>query len=670
MDCFCCVLGSYLCPAMETENREQHIIAEAGKVFMRLGIRSVNMDDIAQHLRISKKTLYQYVKDKNELVLKAVGRITTQHRECILGICARGHNAIDESFEITRFVASQVGQIHPSVHFDLQKYHPDAWDLLQSTERADIYQCIANNLKKGIEEGLYREDLNIDVIARIYISRFDVTFDGQLFPADQYRFEEVIWELFRYHTRGIASDKGVKYLVKKVKKERDGGALRSAVKAGLVLLAVLGGSLGLMAQGPMRLSLQQAVELAAKQSYQVRNSELEAEKARKRITEITAIGLPQVSASGGLMNYIDVPTQVVPNFFGSEPALIKLQFGVPWSANGGVRLDQLIFDGSYLVGLQAAKEARTMADEELERSTKDARIQAAKAYYAVLAADEGARLLGETVPVLEKSLRDSEVMFANGFMEETDVDRIRIELANIGDQRLIFQRQAEVARNFLRFVLGLPSGTPLDLTDDLEKLIADPAETALAGEPFDRARHIDQRIAETYIRASTLELKNARAAYLPNLSGFFNHQQQWNANTFEPVNGPIPWFPATLWGVQLNVPIFSSGMRGSKVAQMKLQLEQAGVNRELTTQRLELEYEQRRNDVLTAQELYKNERDRLELSRRVFDRTSLKFAEGMASSFELTQEQNQYIAAQQSYIQRVVDLVNARAELRRALDRF
>jgi outer membrane protein TolC len=343
---------------------------------------------------------------------------------------------------------------------------------------------------------------------------------------------------------------------------------------------------------------------------------------------------------------------------------------VPWSANGGVRLDQLIFDGSYLVGLQAAKEARTMADEELERSTKDARIQAAKAYYAVLAADEGARLLGETVPVLEKSLRDSEVMFANGFMEETDVDRIRIELANIGDQRLIFQRQAEVARNFLRFVLGLPSGTPLDLTDDLEKLIADPAETALAGEPFDRARHIDQRIAETYIRASTLELKNARAAYLPNLSGFFNHQQQWNANTFEPVNGPIPWFPATLWGVQLNVPIFSSGMRGSKVAQMKLQLEQAGVNRELTTQRLELEYEQRRNDVLTAQELYKNERDRLELSRRVFDRTSLKFAEGMASSFELTQEQNQYIAAQQSYIQRVVDLVNARAELRRALDRF
>lgn len=206
---------------MEFQKREQHILAEAGKVFMRLGIRSVNMDDIAHHLRISKKTLYQYVKDKNELVQRTVKQLTDHNSGCIASICDQGHNAIDETFEITRFVASQVGSIHPSVHFDLQKYHPEAWDLLQSAEREDIYRCIAENLKKGIEEGLYRDNLNIDIIARIYISRFDVTFDGQLFPTDQYTFEDVIWELFRYHIRGIASDKGLKYLVKKVQKERN-----------------------------------------------------------------------------------------------------------------------------------------------------------------------------------------------------------------------------------------------------------------------------------------------------------------------------------------------------------------------------------------------------------------------------------------------------------------
>jgi outer membrane protein TolC len=567
-------------------------------------------------------------------------------------------------------VASQVGHIHPSVHFDLQKYHPEAWELLQSAERADIYKCIAENLKKGMAEGLYRDDLDIDVIARIYISRFDVTFDGELFPADKYRFEDVIWELFRYHIRGIASDKGVKYLVKKVKKERNGNGARSAIGSGVVALALLAGALGLQAQGPVSLSLQQAVDLAAKQSYQVQNSELEADKARARIKEVIAIGLPQVSASAGLMNYLDVPTQVIPNFFGSGPEVVAVQFGLPWSANGGIRLDQLIFDGSYLVGLQAAKEGRKMADEELERNVKDARIQAAKAYYAVLAADEGVLLVGEVLPVLERSLLESNVMFENGFMEEIDVDRLRIEVANAQDRQLVFARQAEVARNYLRFMLGMQLNTPIELTDDLKTLIEDPNEAALAEEPLDRERHIDQRIANTYVRASALELKNAKAAYLPNLSGYFSHQEQWNANTFEPISGPIPWFPATLWGVQLNVPIFSSGMRASKVSQMKLGQEQAEVNLALTTQRLELEHSQRRYDVLTAQELYRNERDRLELSQRVFDRTSLKFAEGVASSFELTQEQNQYLAAQQSYIQRLVDLVNARAELRRALDRF
>lgn len=426
-----------------------------------------------------------------------------------------------------------------------------------------------------------------------------------------------------------------------------------------------------LAQGPVRLSLQQAMDMAAKQSYQVRNSTFEADKALAKIKEITAIGLPQISASGGVMNYIDVPTQVVPNFFGGGgPELIELQFGVPWSANGGVRLDQLLFDGSYLVGLQAVKEARKITEAELELSMKDARRQAAKAYYAVLAADRGVELVGEVLPILERSLNESEAMYTNGFVEDIDVDRLRIEVVTARDRQLVFERQSDVARNYLRFILGLPLSTPVEFTDALEQLIEDPAERALAGDPLDREKHLEQIIANTYVRVSALELRNAKAAYLPNLSGYFSHQQQWNANTFEPINGPIPWFPATMWGVQLNVPIFSSGSRSSKVSQMKLSEKQAELNLELTNQRLELEYAQRQNEVLTAEELYNNERERLALSKRVFERTSLKFAEGVSSSFELTQEQNQYLTSQQNYIQRMVDLVNARAELRKALDRF
>ena len=202
------------------DQREQNIIEGAGKIFMRLGVRSVNMDDIAQHLRISKKTLYQYVKDKNELVQRTVEQICDHHRACICSIREKGLNAIDENFEIASFIAGQLGQMHPSIHFDLQKYHAEAWDLLQRTEKADIHECVTANMHKGIQQGLYREDLNIPVIAKIYIARFDVTFDGRLFPQAEYNFDDVVWELFRYHIRGIASEKGLKYLVRKVKKER------------------------------------------------------------------------------------------------------------------------------------------------------------------------------------------------------------------------------------------------------------------------------------------------------------------------------------------------------------------------------------------------------------------------------------------------------------------
>ena len=210
----------YIC-APDMEEREDQIIDQSSKVFMRLGIRSVNMDDIAQHLRISKKTLYQFVKDKNDLVKRVVQHTCETHRSSINAICEKGLNAIDEQFEISRFISGQVGQMHPSIHFDLQKYHMEAWDLLQGTTQADIYRCLSQNMTKGIEEGLYRADLNIPVVARNYIARFDVGFDGELFPQTEFNFHEVIWELFRYHIRGIASEKGLKYLEKKVKKERN-----------------------------------------------------------------------------------------------------------------------------------------------------------------------------------------------------------------------------------------------------------------------------------------------------------------------------------------------------------------------------------------------------------------------------------------------------------------
>ncbi len=427
----------------------------------------------------------------------------------------------------------------------------------------------------------------------------------------------------------------------------------------------------LAAQGPVSLSLQQALDLAAKQSYAVQASELEAEKSKAKVKEITAIGLPQINGEVQLQNFIDVPTQLIPNFFtpGQGPEFIAAQFGLPWNASAGATLSQLIFDGSYIIGLKATRAVAEQSQQELEKAAADARNQAAKAYFGVLSAEEGARLAGEGIPLLEKSLLEVGAMRDAGFMESIDVDRITIQLDQAKTLQRSFQQQAAVARMMLALALGIPQGTPITLTDDLDKILSDPNETALSEMALEPANHIEQQVAENIVLLSDLQRKNERSKALPSLGGFLSHQQVWNGPDFDP-GGKYPFYPTTLWGLKLTVPIFSSTSRIQKVKQASLALKQAEVNRTATTERLKVFAEQSRTQARTAFDNFKTEERSMALAKSIFDRTSIKFTEGAAASFELTQEQGNYLMAQQTYIQRVVELLMARADLRKALDLY
>lgn len=427
-------------------------------------------------------------------------------------------------------------------------------------------------------------------------------------------------------------------------------------------------TLALRAQGPVSLSLQQAVDMAAKQGYAVQASALEAEKTLARTREITAIGLPQISGSGTLNNYLIVPKMVVPNFFGGE-GVAAIEFALPWSITGAVQLQQLLFDGSYLVGLQAAKELRVKSAKDLEQTILNAKVQAAKAYLGVLAAEEGVRLTGEGLPVLEKAATDTKAMVEQGLLESTDADRITVQLEETRNQQRNMQQQAGVARAYLNLVIGLPAGSPVTLTDALPALLDDPAWTGLADAPFDANGHIDQQVAQSAMRLAGMDVRNKKAAHLPSLAGFISYQQAYNYPEFDIGNGSW-WFPGSLWGLQLNVPIFSSGMRRNQVKQAEFAMEQAGVNVKATEQRLLAEREQQQAVLRAAQDSYDTGKKNLALGKSIFDRTSVKFTEGVASSFELTQEHGNYLTAQQNHIQRIIALLQARADMRKALGAY
>jgi TetR/AcrR family transcriptional regulator, cholesterol catabolism regulator len=186
---------------------------------MRYGVKSMTMDDVARHLTISKKTLYQYVSDKNDLVLKSMSRIIEHEKAVAQHLCDAHKNAIDMLFALSKDVASKYNQMHPSVNYDLQKYHPEAWSLFREFQTKFVTDCIQENIERGIKQGLYRDNLDPFLIAHFYSSKLHMCSDGELFPADKYSFSKIHLEMMRYHIRGIASEKGLDYLKKKIKQE-------------------------------------------------------------------------------------------------------------------------------------------------------------------------------------------------------------------------------------------------------------------------------------------------------------------------------------------------------------------------------------------------------------------------------------------------------------------
>lgn len=196
---------------------EKNILEQAVSLFIQFGIKSMTMDEIARQLGISKKTLYQHVENKNDLVKKAVEMKISAEQSCLCDIYKENGNAIDELMEMTEFVKSNMKEVHPSILFDMQKYHPEAWKLIEDHKKGFVFQCIKDNLEKGVDSGIYRDNLHPEIIAAFYLSMMNTIFEKASFQESKYEHGEIHEQMMRYHIRGIANEKGRAYLKEKFK---------------------------------------------------------------------------------------------------------------------------------------------------------------------------------------------------------------------------------------------------------------------------------------------------------------------------------------------------------------------------------------------------------------------------------------------------------------------
>jgi TetR/AcrR family transcriptional regulator, cholesterol catabolism regulator len=201
----------------EPSEKETELLIAVTGLFMKFGIKSLTMDDISRHLGISKKTLYQFVSDKKDLVKKAL-ELVIGNEQCMLGdICVKEENAIDALLAINKKISEKLQTIQPAVMYDLQKYYPAAWQVMEEHKKCFVYDMIVNNINTGKKQGYYRENVNPDIITSIYITMINKIFDSDMFPSQKYNFSTIHKEIVRYHIRGIASSKGIDYLVKRLK---------------------------------------------------------------------------------------------------------------------------------------------------------------------------------------------------------------------------------------------------------------------------------------------------------------------------------------------------------------------------------------------------------------------------------------------------------------------
>lgn len=195
------------------DKKKLEILHKASETFMRFGIKSVTMDDLARELGISKKTIYQYFKDKNDLVDQIILAKTQEDKCECNGVRVESENAIDEMFGISKMIISRISTLNPTVIYDLQKYHPKAWSIMNEHRWNFVHQSFLDNINRGVEEGLYREDINPEIIARMNVSMTDTIFNGTTFPTTIFKYEQVFEEMFRFQIHGMANEKGLTYLL-------------------------------------------------------------------------------------------------------------------------------------------------------------------------------------------------------------------------------------------------------------------------------------------------------------------------------------------------------------------------------------------------------------------------------------------------------------------------
>jgi outer membrane protein TolC len=417
-------------------------------------------------------------------------------------------------------------------------------------------------------------------------------------------------------------------------------------------------------------SLEEAISFGLKNNYSSQISEKEVDKAYKQKWEIIAQGLPQISGVVDYRNMLKQPVTLLPaEITGGEPGtFVPVRFGTQQNLGGTATWDQLIFDGSYIVGVQSAKTLLQISKNAKTKTNQEVKAAVINAYGNVLLAAESVQILQKNIEVLDKNFRDTQKIFENGLAEEEDVEQLQITLLGLKNNLNRSTRLREISIEMLNLTLGLPVKTQTRLTQNLDDLSLQYFDLALLSKEIPIEDNIDYRISENKAEAARIYVKLEKSKALPSLTGFVNYGFQGYSDSFTFFSEDQEYFRQSILGISLQIPIFSSGLRGAKTQQKKIEYDQALLQLKETENMVRLEINSAKNDYEYSLENYQTQKQNLQLAERIENKNQIKFFEGLASSFELSEAQRQLYAAQQDLLQSMLDVITTKVALENLLD--
>ncbi|TCI94223.1 TolC family protein [Tenacibaculum sp. M341] len=420
----------------------------------------------------------------------------------------------------------------------------------------------------------------------------------------------------------------------------------------------------------LRLSMEEAIDYAVKNNYNNLIAAKNIEAAEERKWETTTIGLPQINGKVDYQYWLKQQISLLPAeiFGGQQGEFAEIAFGTKQSINAAVTLSQLIFDGSYLVGLQSAKtylKISEQAKEKTELGTKEAVINA---YGNVLVAEKSIEILENNKKILSKSLSETQKIYDNGLTELENVEQLQITLGTLENNLRNTVRLKAIAYQMLNITLGNVTNKKVELTDTLENLVFQETDLSLLAKSFNLENHIDYKMAKNDEEANQLLVKLEKSKALPSLSAFLNYGVNANSNSFTFFDSNQDWFDYSLLGVSLNVPIFSSFGRSSRTAQAKIKLENSSIRLQEIEQKLNLQAQTAKSEYQLSIENHETAKKNLSLAERIEKKQQVKFFEGLSSSFDLSQAQNQLYTQQNNYVQSMLNVIAKKAQLETALN--